>query len=805
MAIDYALSNDIYIGSTSNPLFHFTNRSITLNSAQGVYACDVIGNQLSIDTFSFIIRYRYDTSLIYAPVGKDGYEDTNGKIYRLKTSGIPQYFPFIPSGSDALIDIRDRTFRVFAGYKAEGLFDVDYGTPVYWYISGSFFSKGYLRSVDRVGKYAWKFTCVSGIGLLDTKMHNGGLYTGQKLISVVRDIIGGVFSVVASSDAGSTPMYGHLPYDTARNNLHRILFAAGASLVKNNVNYDYTIKWLDGAEISVPASRISINGTVDYQLPSNTVEVTEHGFFKTAHDETVVLYDNTNSQAADNLTVVFDNSPIYSLGVTGTLTIVESSVNHAVVSGVGTLTGKPYTHTQQFVRMSNRKPNEPERIRRVTDNEMVNSVNSRNVASRVLGYYGSAKTVKSKLILNSEKTGSLISTVDAFGEETTGVLSKMTVTPTTVKGAQAEIISGYVPGDFGNNYSNRVEITSSGTWTVPAGVTTIRIILVGGGKGGQGGYDGIPGLAGVRSFPSYPNLPMDIATVQTDTDLDVKLYYATSTQPPQSGGKAGAGGTQGLVLAQDVTVNPGEVITLAPGTGGAGGAANGGEGSDGTPTTATSSSIGTLTSETGTDIGYYDPIAKVTYGTQGAKGYNGGAGGTSGSIDYTGWDGSDGVDGGSVSGYAGGAGGAGTGTNGQNFPAQTSHGTSSGMSTYLFFACGSGGGGAAYGNAGSPGGTFFITENWDGYNFHGFDINNALGGAGANAVAPAKASYGNGGRGGNGGGGGGNASGAYAQHAADGSRFPSSWVVNAAGQTGAPGGSGSVGGDGGDGAVIIYY
>ena len=787
------LTNDIYVGSIQMPLCHFSNRSIDGASSQGVFTVDVISNELSIDTFSFVVRFRYDLDYIYAPLGKNAYRDTNGKVFRLPKKGTPQYFRFVPSGSDSLVDINDRTFRVFAGYVAEGIFDFDYGTVVYWYVGGSFFAKGYLKTIERIGKFEWKFTCVSGVGLLDTRMHIGGVYSGAKLITVVRSIIGDAFNVTASSEASNTTIYGHLPYDTSRNNLHRVLFAAGASLVRYNVGYDYTIRWLDGAEINVPPSRIYISGQVDVQMPTNIAEVTEHAFFQTNNDEVVSLYDS-NGQVVDNLTVVFDKSPIHHLTTTGTLEVVSSSVNHAVVSGNGTLSGKLYSHTQHIVTVSSRKAGEKERIKRVTENELVSTANSRNVARRVLGFYSSAKTVKSKLKVNNERTGDLLSTVDAFNEETTGILSKMTVTPTSVKGADCEIISGYVPEYFGNNYSNRVLVTASGAWTVPAGVTEIRIVLIGGAQGGKGGYDGKVGLGSGMSYQLY--------YIDPDYEPLLARVYYPGGNAPQSGGAGGAGGARALHYVADLTVTPNESITFNIGVGGAGGAANGGDGADGTPTTATSSSIGTLTSASGVDTAYYDPIAKVTYCQAGSTGYRGGAGGASGgegdpySGKYTGADGGDGRDGGSVAGYAGGAGGAGTGYTKVPYPVTRS------WAEEGYVANGSGGGGAAYGHAGSAGGvhTTEVTSGEVQVVVYG-----AVGGDGADAIAPAQATYGNGGTGGNGGGSGGNASGATCWYPAyEGNNYTGGNPSRQYAQGGAAG-HGSIGGQGGNGCAIIYY
>ena len=73
------------------------------------------------------------------------------------------------------------------------------------------------------------------------------------------------------------PVFGWLPYDTRRNNLHRLLIAYGASLLRTDETVDYVIGWLempDDAAI-IPDSRIAINGKTEYELPATGVEVTE--------------------------------------------------------------------------------------------------------------------------------------------------------------------------------------------------------------------------------------------------------------------------------------------------------------------------------------------------------------------------------------------------------------------------------------------------------------------------------------------------------------------------------------------------
>lgn len=772
------IANDIYIGSVANPNYHFTNRSVQIGSINGIFTVDVIANELSIDTFSFIVRYKYDKNLVYAPNGKDGYRDTNGKIYRLAKGGIKQYVNFVPSGSDEMLDSLNRVFRTFAGYASGKYLDLPFGTPVYWYMSGSFYRKGYMQSVDRVGKYAWKVSCISGIGLLDAKMHGGGLYAGTTFSTIARDIIGSSFGVTFSEEVSGVAIYGHLPYDTARNNLHRLLFAVGAAMLRNTAATDYKVDFLNPKETSVPPSRIALGGSVDYQLPSNTVEVTEHGFFQTAADTDTVVFDNTQGIAAENQVVVFKDAPVYDLQVaSGSLTINELGVNYAVVSGTGTLTAKPYTHTRQIVRLSDKSGSEPERLRQVTNNELISAVNSLNVAKRVLAYYKSSKTVKAKMMMQGEQGGAMLSTTDAFGELTTAILSRMSVLPTTVLGADIELIDGYVPGNSGNNFNNRIFVSASGTVTIPAGVTYIRIVLVGGGQGGQGGYDGMPGLNPLRT--------------ESPGDEYMRWYYSLSGIGSQQyhrdeqgygkGGAAGNAGVAGKVLAIERNVSPGETITITVGTGGAGGASNGTEGAAGTETTARSTSLGILTSANGSvGAGYYDALADIVFGAPGENGTDGGDGGFTDTSSLSADNGSNGLKGGNAGDYQGGAGGVGKDT--------------TVFAGSVVKASGGGGGGAAYGAAGNAGGNSNIVSRgsapW--YLVYAGD-----GGNGSDALAPDDASYGNGGAGGNGGGGGGNGGGFYCE---DVDQITDPYYGH-----GGTAGLGSAGGKGGDGCVIIYY
>lgn len=737
----FALANDIYIGSVTNPLYHFTIDNTVKDNNKGVFALDVIGNELSVDQFSVVVR-----------------------------------------PDDNVTDIKNF------------MREIPYGTPVWWYVDGDFFSKGYLKSVDRVSKYGFKLTATSGVGLLDTTMHPGGLYQAAAIADVLASIIGTAFAYEISENLITTRVYGRLPYDTRRNNLHRLLFATGAALLKSDSETDYEIAYLSEDITDIPASRVAMQGSVNYQLPSNKAEITEHAFFKTANDPVVTLFDNTSETPANNLTIVFDG-PAYDFATTGTMTIAESGVNYAIVNGLGTLTGKYYVHTTQITSLVNNPNNDPERVRRVTDNELVTALNARNVARRVLSYYQSAKTVKAKILLDGERCGQQIRMTDSFGELTQAYLAKMDALVTSVIGAQCQLIEGFQPGANGNFFLHRMVVDAA--WIAEHGNTLtwleeetfVRIALIGGGDGGQGGYDGEEGAYKYKGTdpiwdPGEPGGEITLRrSIWDDYQGTMTVAYENQQRVP-AGGNPGNPGQQAKVYVIEQNLTHGEVLTFTLGVGGSGGARNGGSGAAGTATTVSSTSIGSASSEDGlASQGYFDPMTGEAMATQGISGYKGGSGGRTDTVNLNGYQGGSGLLGESVAGFSGGQGGVG----------QSSDFNAGYYGVIHCTASGGGGGGSAYGANGSPGGAAVATQ--DGSRTV---LTSGAGGDGANALPLPKGTYGTGGAGGNGGGAGGNCGGVYGYIS---NYFNAVFYKHVGGASG----HGSVGGDGGDGVAIIYW
>ena len=963
----YALENRFLIKPRGeswdeNPLYEFDNSQIVLNSPKGVFSSDIIGNELAVDTFSFMVRFNASGRRLYIfnnspkaayifagyvpgtletcgwisqtrgnptiagnsvafASSSDGFYikppasvresqqflandvlrlkikvsenadrlyfyDTQSRsftvesqteLFTFNNGWVNTYAYTEQTGTDILtitftgnneygiIHVYSRAASQFeiCGMEFNGemvfgsmsdateadkppkvylfrpkydasrfLTDLKFGDPVYWAVGEDCFAKGYISAIERTGRYAWKVTCVSGVGLLDEKISVGGIYTGETFSTVFAAIVGDAITYDIDADVGAVQIFGWLPYDSARNNLHRLLFATGAALVRHNVSsdnndLDYDVKFPGKVVRIVPSDHVALSGSVKLTIPADGVEVTEHAFTALNTDEVVQLYDNTLPEIAeaDHLTVTF-SEPMHDLDAGG-FTIHESGVNYAVISGTGTLTGKAYTHTETVYPLGNPLG---KIVKRIVSNGLITFANSLNVARRILNYFQSAKAVKAKLLLDgssgaqsAERPGETLQMTDAWGEAISAYMAKQEVSVTSVYGASVELIDGYTPTGGGNNYQRykmyRRE-SAVKVFTVPAGCDTVRIILIQGGTGGQGGEAGHDGWGG---YPPIFGDPEDgqMTFVEDTHDPDhpdvteIHSYiYGENRQQAAQGGAAGSPGANGKILVITKPVQQGDVITFTQiGQGGTGGAAsaNGSTGSLGTAGTHTTVKcersgveIWTASSEDGAavDSGFLEAFTNRVFGLPGEAGHAGGHGGTS---DANNTDransGAKGNSGGSVGRWRAGAPGNGVVVDaGWGFVAGANN-----------TASGGGSGGAAWGaNGGAGKAATYVKQKNDDQTWT-YTVTTGTGGDGANASKPDKPTYGQGGVGGNGGGAGGNNGGGVVRHYFDTPQGAQLLIgvrhVQQLGKkfNGGDGGAGSQGGDGGDGLGILYY
>ena len=543
-------------------------------------------------------------------------------------------------------------------------------------------------------------------------------------------------------DVGDIQIYGWLPVDTRRNNLHQLLFSCGVTVSKD-ANGDMVFGFPDIETVkNIPDDCIFLGGNVDHMTPATRVEVTEHAFMRLPSDVTVILYDNTDGTgAADHTSIIFQEAPVYDLQVSGSLRIIESGVNYAVVSGTGVLTGKKYTHTTKIISKDSDAIGDKKTVS-VTDATLVNVANSDNVAKRVLSYYASARTISADIKVDGEKPGDQVSFSDPFGELETAFIFSMDINASSFLRAACELVTGYTPVGQGNNYTHVAVLTGSGTWSIPQEARKkCRAVLIGGGTGGEAGLKG------------------------EDSGGDLN----NNVDPPGNGGEPGAPGLGGKILSVEINLTGMTSIAYSCGAGGKRGLHGD------TPTPAEEGGDTTFGQYTSADgersaSGCANLFSGDIYGLTGKDGVQGGSGRhnnqTTGEADITlEYQGTT---------YT-------SGLNGQTVIEEN---------PVRCGGIGGGGGGPAAGNDGGPGGDGKASDN----NGNGYG-EGGKGGKGADAAPPPDVSqYGCGGNGGNGGGGGGQ----------PGQGIHNKANYRSEGDDGL-GGEGSDGSDGAPGCIVVYY
>lgn len=445
--------------------------------------------------------------------------------------------------------------------------------PLKYYFSNQLVGQFYVTKVERVGRYRYRFTTTSLIGLLDESRHYGGIYSGETSGSIISNILSGITYTIDTKLTG-VKMYGWLPVDSRRNNLCQVLFALGASIRKNS-NGTMNITVLSNTVAStITEDRVFDGGSVSRLSPATRVDVTEHQYIPGA--ESVTLY----SGKVESGEIITFEEPMHSLAASGA-TIIESGANYAKMSaGTVTLTGKKYTHTTKLVSMVSEAPGAAENVFSVEEATLVSLPNSFNVAERVLKYYETVEEISSEIVLAGERPGDMVKTVHPFGGETTGGLKDLDITLGSFLRANATVRVGFeASSPSGNLYENMAVISEGCTWTVPEGCSRIRVVLIGDGKSGTSGSRGNNGGAAGSGYAGQGG----------------------------AGGSGGTGGRGGKILELEKKVAGGQSFNI-------GISVSGGE-----------STFDTHSSADGNELpaGYTEITTGTVYGAAGRDGYQG--------------------------------------------------------------------------------------------------------------------------------------------------------------------------------------
>lgn len=642
-----------------------------------------------------------------------------------------------------------------------------------------------VQSVKQAAPLRYTISAMTAVGRLTQLEHRGGLYSGESLEQVVREICGPL-PVKVKTSVAQIPIYGWLPYvkppdSSARDNLALLLQATGTYL---GVDLDGALRveplW-DGLAGTVTEDSMYVEASVERASPVSAVLVTEHQY--TPGEEEQTLFEGTASSANP---IVF-SEPMHSLSATG-FAILESGANWARLSpGTGTLTGKQYVHTTRQLTQAVASA-VTDSVEALEDNTLVTLVNARDVINRMADYHRCLKTIQAPILVNGARPGHVVAIYDPFAKAMINAcISTMDITMSAVLRGETSALVGFVPPqpDRSDYIDERAVLTGAGRWKPPKGVPLVTYVLISGAYGGYAGHPGQPGG--------------DPVAYSGTTDLGVReggWYFGEGGE----GGLGGQPGPGGKILIGEMELD-GTPIPYRCGAGAPGSSSPTELGPEGEPTT-----FGTASSADGaaSEDGYTDPITGETYALAGTEqGFPGGkaagkipdqtpspetAGQFAPAPDLVGPDGTV---------WKGGQ----TATRSQGTPPVIAYNTKKNPEASSTYAAASvaPGSGAAAGSDGNPSGPFgTATTGLNGsYYYARAWATPGIDGADATISPPKNQALTMGGAGGHGGGGGSSCGLAVVSN-------PSDKSIATAAAVGL-GGLGSPGGQGGDGIIILYY
>lgn len=484
-------------------------------------------------------------------------------------------------------------------------------TPIIVYRGGEIKARFVSSGVSRIGPVTYQLTGRSPMGALTGMVHTGGIYTGQTVEDVVKEICGNISSLIKSVYAG-VKLYGWLPYAdgkerSARDNLAQVLFAIGAYL-RTDLNGVLRIEPLwDGTASLIDVDRSYTGGTVKYDSPISAVTVTEHQYV--AGTEVKELFSGT----AQNGDIITFSEPMHSLSATG-FTILESGANYAKISaGAGALTGKAYIHNTRLITQPV-TAGAVENIKSVTDATLVSLVNSYAVAKRLADYYRCRETITNDIVSGHEKPGHVVSVYHPYDKKmVSACIQSLDTTMSATLKSSMEALVGFTPAqpESAEYLDERVVLTGSGEFNIPEGTTTIHYVMISAGQGGRCGEKG-------EDTQSGPKFSWTNPVFEDRVD-----GYALALGG--KGGPGGKGGMGGRIVEGDLDVSPLKSLAYACGKSGKGAEFSPDDlpGTDGTDTLFHGM---TTAGASAPDFGFTDPITGEQFGGIGEDGLPGGNG-----------------------------------------------------------------------------------------------------------------------------------------------------------------------------------
>lgn len=636
----------------------------------------------------------------------------------------------------------------------------------------------YIQDITRTGPDEYAISAMSAIGrLIHGEQHYGGIYTGQTVGQVIPEICGPVPCVV-KTNLQDVQIYGWLPIASRRDNLAQVLFAVGAWIRDDLDGVLHIERLWDGYTANITQAQIYQGPSMSYGAKVTQVVVTEHQYVQGG--EEVTLFEG-QSQQGDIITF---SEPAYNLRASG-FSILESNANYAkITAGNGTLIGSAYIHNTRQVSADVSQAAEPNVVT-VSDATLVSLVNSSDVAQRLAQYYACLATFDGDILPGQQLDGNVVGIYDPFDRQMVqACLKSLDIKISGTLKATVSALVGFKPPqvDDSQTLDERIVLTGSGTYQIPAGTTLIRYVLISGAQGGHCGQKG----GDVGTSPS----------VSWSDPTWGDQYRGCGLADGGVGGEGGAPGAGARILEGTLDISDIASIPYSCGLGGLG-AAYDPDDPDGAAGSDTELGAATTAGAQAPDDGYTDPITGEKYGGIGDQGIPGGKGaGKAAEVTTVDdetvqlFDPAESVTDEDGNTWSGGL----TETE-ADAPDRVAMEMRENDGARIWYSRGLGAGAAAGANGSGPGPEASVSVRSS-----SIVATAASGLDGATpALTPKKpAQYGKGGRGGYGGGG------ASSGGLAIGSTDSSDYTVSITAGTGGLGGNGGPGGPGGDGCIILY-
>ena len=636
----------------------------------------------------------------------------------------------------------------------------------------------YIQDITRTGPDEYAISAMSAIGrLIHGEQHYGGIYTGQTVGQVIPEICGPVPCVI-KTNLQDVQIYGWLPIASRRDNLAQILFAVGAWIRDDLDGVLHIERLWDGYTANITQAQIYQGPSMSYGAKVTQVVVTEHQYVQGG--EEVTLFEG-QSQQGDIITF---SEPAYNLRASG-FSILESNANYAkITAGNGTLIGSAYIHNTRQVSADVSQAAEPNVVT-VSDATLVSLVNSSDVAQRLAQYYACLATFDGDILPGQQLDGNVVGIYDPFDRQMVqACLKSLDIKISGTLKATVSALVGFKPPqvDDSQTLDERIVLTGSGTYQIPAGTTLIRYVLISGAQGGHCGQKG----GDVGTSPS----------VSWSDPTWGDQYRGCGLADGGVGGEGGAPGAGARILEGTLDISDIASIPYSCGLGGLG-AAYDPDDPDGSAGSDTELGAATTAGAQAPEDGYTDPITGEKYGGIGDQGIPGGKGaGKAAEVTTVDdetvqlFDPAESVTDEDGNTWSGGL----TETE-ADAPDRVAMEMRENDGARIWYSRGLGAGAAAGANGSGPGPEASVSVRSS-----SIVATAASGLDGATpALTPKKpAQYGKGGRGGYGGGG------ASSGGLAVGSTDSSDYTVSITAGTGGIGGNGGPGGPGGDGCIILY-